>query len=903
MSIKNESVQGDLSVSRNITAGGKFQSRGNATFDHDVQIKGWLEVSNLKDVCKGLYATEEALKAAYPRPTNGWFAYVGDTLPADVYRAENGTWVKTGQKGGETNIYLDEIENDLESLRDDLNDNVGQLQASSSYVTCTTGAGTAAKTVSLSDFSLSTGIRLVVKMSYANTATSPTLNINNTGAKALYYNEAVASAENTWGSGEVLDIYYNGTNYQAFNIQGSADANYKDLFYLFSNIDLNCIYLTGFGSSAVEAGATNEGDIFYNTSLKALRHCVPTNTGISYETVPYNKDVVYYNGKNGKLYSSNGSELVEFYFIIITGIGPSGLEAGIKNLGDVFYNNSTNLLRRAYITNNQESVASWGFETVEFHNNAVYYNKGDKKFYTYNGETLVLKNEVNVYLPPKVVNDIAYEGTHLYELNITIPMEGGNIVDGEEILSIYTDASFYNNCRSPLFIEFNPVNDSILSIDGIPEDYTLNIVCFDKDFNFIANVTQEGPIDKKTRYFKFLINGSTKLTKLPILNVTFKLSHPFREIKNYKLYRSSENYFFFSFDVKAPNIPYSEESSESYKGYNERYFDNGYIIFPPNYDRVGEASPLAIYVHGTNGYYFNGNNIVSYYEYLNFVAKNGYVVVDCSGLTNLYGRENVSGIDKINSKICPISLSCYSSLYNFVVKKFNVKKDGCYIFGKSSGGLVTAFMAQNRPIPVRAAAGLAPSLNMIANDIRFGCSSSNQVKFWLKLLGFTNIDENITSTNGLLNMEEMRYVISQKEKFIGFDPIAINSDLDYDTYLNLVANTPNTTYLQIPRPVYTETEGLPELLARARKYGHAPFKIWIAEDDTAVPIYLVKWYSQMVRRGGGVCDLRVLPSGLGGHHAVDNSPKAPHVSYQTKYSGVVDIPVAYAELVDWFDRW
>lgn len=218
MSIKNESVQGDLSVSRNITAGGKFQSRGNATFDHDVQIKGWLEVSNLKDVCKGLYATEDALKAAYPRPTNGWFAYVGDTLPADVYRAENGAWVKTGQKGGETNIYLDEIENDLESLRDDLNENVGQIQASSSYVTCTTGAGTAAKTVPLSDFALSTGIRLVVKMSYANTAASATLNVNNTGAKTLYYNGAVASADNTWEDGETLDVYYDGTNYQASNV-------------------------------------------------------------------------------------------------------------------------------------------------------------------------------------------------------------------------------------------------------------------------------------------------------------------------------------------------------------------------------------------------------------------------------------------------------------------------------------------------------------------------------------------------------------------------------------------------------------------------------------------------------------------------------------------------------------
>ena len=90
------------------------------------------------------------------------------------------------------------------------------------YITCATGASDSAKTVSLSDFSLTTGIRLVVKMSYANTATSPTLNVNNTGAKTLYYNGNPATADNTWEDGETLDVYYDGTNYQASNVLGGS---------------------------------------------------------------------------------------------------------------------------------------------------------------------------------------------------------------------------------------------------------------------------------------------------------------------------------------------------------------------------------------------------------------------------------------------------------------------------------------------------------------------------------------------------------------------------------------------------------------------------------------------------------------------------------------------------------
>lgn len=103
-----------------------------------------------------------------------------------------------------------------------LDKKIAGMNSKISYVTCTTGAGTAAKTVSLSDFALTTGIRLVVKMSYANTAASATLNVNNTGAKTLYYNGNPATADNTWEDGETLDVYYDGTNYQASNVLGGS---------------------------------------------------------------------------------------------------------------------------------------------------------------------------------------------------------------------------------------------------------------------------------------------------------------------------------------------------------------------------------------------------------------------------------------------------------------------------------------------------------------------------------------------------------------------------------------------------------------------------------------------------------------------------------------------------------
>ena len=121
-SLNNEAIQGNLSVSRDHVVGGHLKARGNSQFDHNVVIKGWLDAKNIKGPCKGLYASEEALKKAYPKPMAGWYALVGDTLPADVYRVDGGEWVATGEKGGEVSLYLDQLEQDVADLDDEVKD-------------------------------------------------------------------------------------------------------------------------------------------------------------------------------------------------------------------------------------------------------------------------------------------------------------------------------------------------------------------------------------------------------------------------------------------------------------------------------------------------------------------------------------------------------------------------------------------------------------------------------------------------------------------------------------------------------------------------------------------------------------------------------------------------------------
>lgn len=81
------------------------------------------------------------------------------------------------------------------------------------YATCDTAAGTVAKVASLAagTLSLKAGATVAVKFTYANTASSPTLNIAGTGAKAMYI-QGVRDVY--WTDGATVTFTYDGINWR-----------------------------------------------------------------------------------------------------------------------------------------------------------------------------------------------------------------------------------------------------------------------------------------------------------------------------------------------------------------------------------------------------------------------------------------------------------------------------------------------------------------------------------------------------------------------------------------------------------------------------------------------------------------------------------------------------------------
>jgi len=161
------------------------------------------------------------------------FINLGDTGQQLVDRLENNF----------TDLYDAKHEHGNKALLDSL------TQESIDGVTggvlvCATGATTAAKVVDLPNFVLSTGVTIWVRFNTANTAASPTLNVNGTGARSIRVNTQLinsATLARRINANVVYGFRFDGTDW--------------NMFVLGANLPTMGI---GYGTCTTAAGTTNK---------------------------------------------------------------------------------------------------------------------------------------------------------------------------------------------------------------------------------------------------------------------------------------------------------------------------------------------------------------------------------------------------------------------------------------------------------------------------------------------------------------------------------------------------------------------------------------------------------------------------------------------------------------------
>lgn len=133
--IKTREIEGDVAISRHVATGGNATVQGHATIKKNLRVEGWLEAKNIKGPNKGVFTSVAKLKEAYPLPHAGWWALVGDTLPAALYIVDGGEWVATGKNAGNPTIdcqqYNDAVaglSDDVEEIKTDVSANRGSIE-------------------------------------------------------------------------------------------------------------------------------------------------------------------------------------------------------------------------------------------------------------------------------------------------------------------------------------------------------------------------------------------------------------------------------------------------------------------------------------------------------------------------------------------------------------------------------------------------------------------------------------------------------------------------------------------------------------------------------------------------------------------------------------------------------
>jgi hypothetical protein len=295
---------------------------------------------------------------------------------------------------------------------------------------------------------------------------------------------------------------------------------------------------------------------------------------------------------------------------------------------------------------------------------------------------------------------------------------------------------------------------------------------------------------------------------------------------------------------------------------------------------------VIVFKTGSTGFRYLTTIEHLYIQQLQYWVDMGYAVMDFHGATSKYPNDDSFG--------SPTQLSSAAAAWRWLCDHYNVQSDWCYLASKSLGGVLGHLITQNKVLPVKAYAALASTPTNTTYCFGY----------------YADFRQHFCEDAGLeLTDEEEAFMATPAE---GYIPIANHNSATFRGILSKnILNGKLRGYL----PMYNLTLGLSasdfaaldaevaNSFANVTLVCQVPYRHWVAEDDTDVPLRRIANYVSEVQKAGAPATLRVMAAGQGAHHAVDNATNAPKVENVTTRLGVfyASVPLAYVEALNFLE--
>lgn len=341
----------------------------------------------------------------------------------------------------------------------------------------------------------------------------------------------------------------------------------------------------------------------------------------------------------------------------------------------------------------------------------------------------------------------------------------------------------------------------------------------------------------------------------------------------------------FLYDVNT-YIP-SDNTSQTLQDGIELQKDRGIIVFPDNYDEGGKAVRLIIANQGSSGRVLSSDTMPhNCCPFADLMLAEGYAVLQINGTPGY-----TDGIATYGASGNPDYLKSIVKAYEYVVQKYNIRRDGVLLAGFSQGTLKCWQIAANKTLPVIACVMFGPCLDLW--KLMYPYTTPSQRQFICQRFGFVEKEANeyvleyfgsiyqqgdivtapssYTSAGYKANDYELAYILNNYELWKGYDPIC------WGTTKNIIGKQ-----FSVVNWVTTEDPEEDAIYADVGIVVPCPMKLFVGLADVTTTPKLTRWYKGMADNSGMKLDVRYYADG--DHHFTSSYPT---ISVQTKYGGTI----------------